>query len=188
MSEHEANKKCPEYCPFLKANNTFCELFKCTLQQRFSLPQKCEDCLNPAQRMASYKSLGLSLDNRIEMWQNAVVKHNEIELSKRREEEETRQKFAASLSEKYGDRPPLTGNVYLKNLVINLFMVLDATERMMMQAVLGGRNGAAFLEAVDRAPKDESLLRNIRRELDTYYQDYTQTIQKSVSGRDNGRI
>ena len=34
MSENEVNKKCPEYCPFLKANNTFCELFKRSLQKK----------------------------------------------------------------------------------------------------------------------------------------------------------
>ena len=52
MSENEVNKKCPEYCPFLKANNTFCELFKRSLQQIASLPQKCDDCVNPELRMA----------------------------------------------------------------------------------------------------------------------------------------
>lgn len=185
MSENEVNKKCPEYCPFLKANNTFCELFKHSLQQIASLPQKCEDCLNPEQRMASYKSLGLTLDNRIQMWQNAVIKHNEIELGKHREEEALRQKFAAYLTDKYGDRPPLEGNTYLKNLVINLFMVLDNTERSMMLSVLKSKGGLSLLQAIDKAPKDDSLLRNIRRELDLHYQEYQKSLQKAMSGREN---
>lgn len=187
MSEAEVHKKCPEYCPFLKANNTFCELFKRALQQVSKMPQKCESCLNPEQRMASYQSLGLTLDNRIEMWQKAVVKHNEIELGKRREDEALRQRFAGFLTDRYGDKPPLTGNTYLNNLVINLFMVLDATERNMMLSVLNGRGGTSFLEAINRAPKDEALLRNVRYELDMHFKEYQQELQNSVSERSNSR-
>lgn len=187
MSEAEVHKKCPEYCPFLKANNTFCELFKRALQQVSKLPQKCEDCLNPEQRMASYQSLGLTLNNRIEMWQKAVVKHNEIELGKHREEEALRQKFAAFLADKYGDRPPLEVNTYLNNLVINLFMVLDNTERHMMMSVLKSKGGLSLLQAIDKTPKDDSLLRNIRRELDSHYQEYQKSLQNSMVGRENVR-
>lgn len=187
MSEAEIHKKCPEYCPFLKANNTFCELFKRALQQVSKMPQKCESCLNPEQRMASYQSLGLTLDNRIEMWQKAVVKHNEIELGKHREEEALHQKFAAFLTEKYADRPPLEGNTYLNNLVINLFMVLDNTERSMMLSVLKSNGGLSLLQAIDKAPKDDSLLRNIRYELDMHFKEYQQEIQNSVSERSNSR-
>ncbi len=187
MSEADLHKKCPEYCPFLKANNTFCELFKRALQQVAKMPQKCESCLNPEQRMASYQSLGLTLNSRIEMWQKAVVKHNELELGKRREEEALRQKFATFLTDRYGNKPPLEGNTYLNNLVINLFMVLDATERNMMLSVLNGRGGNSFLESINRAPKDESLLRNVRYELDTHFKEYQQELQNSVSDRSNSR-
>ena len=161
---------------------------KMSLEQALAkLPQKCEDCLNPEQRMASYQSLGLTLNNRIEMWQKAVVKHNEIELGKHREEEALRQKFAAFLADKYGDRPPLDGNTYLNNLVINLFMVLDNTERHMMMSVLKSKGGLSLLQAIDKAPKDDSLLRNIRRELDSHYQEYQKSLQNSMVGRENVR-
>lgn len=176
--EVEKIKNCPQYCPFLKANGTFCELFKKSLQTGVATI-KCEECLNPEQRMESYKNLGLSSDNRIEMWQNAVLKHNEIEISKKREEEEKRQKFAAFLADKYGSRPPLEGNVYLNNLIVNLYMVMDASERVMVMAVLNSRNGAALIEAIDRAPKDENLLRNVRRELYARYEEYEKDLQKT---------
>jgi len=181
MTEIEKQKKCPEYCPFLKANNTFCELFAKNLSLIGGMAIKCEECLNPEQRMASYKSLGLSMDNRIEMWQKAVWKHNEIELGKKREEEAVRQEFAGFLSEKYGDRPPLAGNMYLNNLMINIYMVLDATERQMMKSILNSRGGDELLKAVDRTPKDDSLLRNVRRELDSQYRNYQKMLQ-NVSG------
>ena len=171
-------KKCPEYCPFLLANGTFCELFKRTLQCSHGLAFKCEDCLNPEQRMSSYKSLGLSVDNRAEMWQKAIVKHNEIELGKRRQEEIVRKKFSEFLEDKFGSRPPLAGNAFLKNLIINIYMVLDATERNMMMTLLNSRKGDVLVEAIEKAPKDESLLRNVRRELDTQYAEYQQSVQK----------
>lgn len=171
-------KKCPEYCPFLMANGTFCELFKRTLQCSHGLAFKCEDCLNPEQRMSSYKSLGLSVDNRAEMWQKAIIKHNEIELGKRRQEEIVRKKFSEFLEDKFGSRPPLEGNAFLKNLIINIYMVLDATERNMMMTLLNSRKGDVLVEAIERAPKDESLLRNVRRELDSQYAEYQQSVQE----------
>ena len=153
-------KKCPEYCPFLQAHNTFCGLFHRTLQTVQGLAQKCEDCMNPEQRMSSYKALGLSVDGRAEMWQKAIFKHNEIELGKKREEEAVRKKFAEFLEDKFGSKPPLDGNAYLTSLVINLYMVLDATERSMMLSVLNGKNGLQLIEAVDGAAQ---FLRGLRQ-------------------------
>ena len=57
----------------------------------------------------------------------------------------------------------------------------------MMMSVLKGRGGDSLLLAIDRAPKDDSLLRNVRRELDSHYQEYQRTLQNSISGRENGR-
>lgn len=176
----EKNKICPEYCPFLKANATFCELFKRNLQTGVAT-LKCDECLNPEQRMETYKNLGLSIDGRIEMWQKAVLKHNEIELSKKREEEEKRQQFSAFISDKFGSRPPMEGNIYLKNLLVNLFMVMDATERNMMMNVLNGREGDKLIDAINRAPKDENLLRNVRREL---YDRHAELEKSIISSRE----
>lgn len=185
MAEDDKYKKCPQYCPFLMANGTFCELFKCTLQATHGAAIKCEECKNPVQRMSSYKSLNLSSDSRAEMWHKAVLKYNEIELGHKRQEEGRRQKFAAFLEEKFGNRPPLEGNTYLKNLIINLYMVMDMTERSMMMTVLSGRGGDALLQSINRAPKDENLLRNVRRELDDRFKEYQQTVQQIQNQRLN---
>jgi len=178
MAEDDKNKKCSEYCPFLKANNTFCELFRRPLQTNHGMAMKCEECKNPEQRKSSYKALGLSVDDRSQIWQQAILKYNEIELGKKREEEGVRKKFAAFLEDKYGARPPLEGNVFLKNLIINLYMVLDATERSMMMSILNGRNGEKLIEAINRAPKDETLLRNFRRELDEQFKVHQQELKR----------
>ena len=182
----DKNKICPEYCPFLKANSTFCELFKRSLQTGVAT-MKCEECLNPEQRQESYKNLGLTVDGRTEMWHKAVLKHNEIELGKKREEEAKRQKFAEFLTDKYGSKPPLEGNVYLNNLIVNLFMVMDATERNMMMSVLKGRKGDELISAIDRAPKDENLLRNVRRELYDRYAEHEKTMQQTRGPAVNNR-
>ena len=178
MADTEKTKKCPEYCPFLKANNTFCVLFGRSLRTIGDLGIRCDECKDPEQRLSSYKALGLTEDNRIEMWQNAVVKHNEIELGKKRQEEVVRKKFASMLEDKYGARPPLAGNQFLNNLVINLYMVLDSSERQMMQTLLNGRNGNDLLLAIDQMPKDHSLLRNLRRELDEEFLAYQRQFQE----------
>lgn len=179
----DKNKKCLEYCPFLKAQATFCELFKRPLQSFHGAAVRCSECTDPEQRKNSYKALNLSEDNRADMWHKAVVKHNEIELGKKRQEEAARKRFAAFLEDKFGSRPPLEGNTYLNNLIINLYMVLDATERSMMFSVLNSRGGDALIQAIDRAPKDDSLLRNIRREID---EQYTQSAERQrVMSRDS---
>ncbi len=185
MADDDKYKRCPEYCPFLKANGTFCELFRRPLQTVQGISQKCEECKNPEQRKSSYKALGLSIDAREQIWQKAILKYNEIELGKKREEEGVRKKFAALLEDKYGARPPLEGNAFLKNLIINLYMVLDATERSMMAAILNGRNGDRLIEAIERAPKDETLLRNFRRELDGQFQEHQLEIKREQQQRDN---
>ena len=185
MSPDEKTKKCQEYCPFLKANGSFCELFKCSLQSIHGITLKCDNCLNPEQRIDSYKALQLTLEERSQLWQSAIIKHNEIELGKKREQEEIRKKFAAFLEDKFGLRPPLEGNVFLRNLIINLYMVMDATERSMMLSVLNGRNADALIQSIERAPKDESLLRNIRRELDEAFLEHQKNMQKAQTLRTN---
>ncbi|MCQ2734401.1 MAG: hypothetical protein MJ212_00430 [Alphaproteobacteria bacterium] len=185
MAENDIARKCPEYCPFLKANNTFCGLFGRSLQASNDITIRCEECKNPEQRMSSYKALGLSIDDRSQLWQKAIAKHNEIELGKKREQEAMRKKFAAFLEDKYGNRPPLDGNTFLKNLIINLYMVLDSTERDMMMAVLKGRNGDALIQAIERAPKDDSLLRSIRRELDEKFQEHQIMMQRTQRQNEN---
>jgi len=179
MSEDARFKKCPEYCPFLMASGTFCQLFRRTLQAQKGLALKCEECKNPEQRMSSYKALGLSVDGRAQMWNKALHKHNEIELGKKRQQEAIRKKFAAFLEDKFGSRPPLAGNVFLNNLVINLYMVLDSTERSMMMSVLNSRAGDILLQSIDRAPKDDSLLRTVRRELENEYLQLQQSLQRN---------
>lgn len=188
MADDDKLKKCTEYCPFLKAKGTFCELFRRALQALNGIPLRCEDCMDPEQRKISYKALGLTLDDRSQLWQNAIMKHNEIELGKKREQEALRKKFSEFLEDKFGSRPPLEGNMFLKNLIINLYMVLDATERNMMMTVLKGRNGDALIQAIERSPKDESLLRNIRRELDEKFQEHQLLLQRAQRQNENNNF
>ena len=56
---------------------------------------------------------------------------------------------------------------------------MDATERNMMMSVLKGRKGDELISAIDRAPKDENLLRNVRRELYDRYAEYEKTMQQT---------
>ena len=181
----DRTKRCPEYCPFLQAHNTFCALFHRALQSVQGIAQKCQECTDPEQRMSSYKALGLSLDGRAEMWQKAINKHNEIELGKKRQEEAVRKKFADFVEDKFGSKPPLEGNAYLSNLLINIYMVLDATERNMIMTILNSQSGILLIEALDRAPKDETLLRNFRRELDEQFKEYQLETNKMQQQRDN---
>ena len=56
-----------------------------------------------------------------------------------------------------------------------------------MMSLLKSKGGLSLLQAIDKTPKDDSLLRNIRRELDSHYQEYQKSLQNSMVGRENVR-
>jgi len=163
MSE-EVSKNCPLNCPYLQGWHDFCALFTRKLETSQDITWRCEECLNPEQRKNAVKIAELRGDVRTAtLRENTGFDGNTLKVNHKRDEEGLRQKFMEFLEDKFGSRPPLEGNTALKNLIINLFVALDATERNMMNAVLNGKRGLSLIKAIDRAPKDESLLRNVRR-------------------------
>lgn len=177
MSE-EVSKNCPLNCPYLQGWHDFCALFTRKLETSQDITWRCEECLNPEQRKNAVKIAELRGDVRTAtLRENTGFDGNTLKVNHKRDEEGLRQKFIEFLEDKFGSRPPLEGNTALKNLIINLFMALDATERNMMNAVLNGKRGLSLIKAIDRAPKDESLLRNVRRELEDHFEKHKRDIK-----------
>ena len=66
-------------------------------------------------------------------------------------------------------------------------MALDATERNMMNAVLNGKRGMSLIKAIGKSPKDESLLRNVRRELEDHFEQHKRDIKIARYQYENGQ-
>ena len=187
MTEDES-KNCSSTCPYLQDWHDFCALFMRKLETSQDLTFRCEACLNPEQRKQAVKLAELRGDARSSaLRQNTGFSGNTLKVNHKRDEEGLRQKFIEFLDDKFGSKPPLEGNTALKNLIVNIFMALDATERNMMNAVLSGKRGTSLIKAVDRAPKDESLLRNVRRELEDHFEKHKLDIKIARHQYENGQ-
>ncbi|MBO6290509.1 MAG: hypothetical protein J6N45_09370 [Alphaproteobacteria bacterium] len=187
MTEEES-KNCPVTCPYLQDWHNFCTLFMRKLETSQDLIWRCAECLNPEQRKQATKIAELRGDARSSaLRQNTGFSGNTLKVDHKRAEEGLRQKFIEFLEDKFGSRPPLEGNTALKNLIVNLFMALDATERNMMNAVLNGKRGMSLIKAIDKAPKDESLLRNVRRELEDHFEKHKLDIKIARYQYENGQ-
>ena len=66
-------------------------------------------------------------------------------------------------------------------------MAFDATERNMMNAVLNDKRGMSLIKAIGKAPKDESLLRNVRRELEDHFEQHKRDIKIARYQYENGQ-
>ncbi len=184
----EVSKNCPETCPYLQGWHDFCDLFMRKLETSQDVTWRCEECLNPEQRKNAVKIAELRGDVRTSaLCENIGFDGNTLKVNHKCEEEGLRQKFIEFLEDKFGSRPPLEGNTALKNLIVNLFMALDATERNMMNAVLNGKRSMSLIKAIDKTPKDESLLRNVRRKLEDHFEQHKRNIKIARYNYENGQ-
>ena len=56
-------------------------------------------------------------------------------------------------------------------LIVNLYLVMDATEQSMLKSILNNPKSLdAFLEKLQRMPRNDSLLKNVRREMTDLYE------------------
>ena len=55
-------------------------------------------------------------------------------------------------------------------LIVNLYLVMDASEKSMLKSILNNPKSLdAFLEKLKRMPRNDSLLKNVRREMTELY-------------------
>jgi hypothetical protein len=72
------------------------------------------------------------------------------------------------LKNKMAENPELT-NKQMNKLLTNLFKVLDTSEKNILQEILKNSNTAdAFLKKFKEMPKNENLLKDLRRELEDF--------------------
>ena len=73
------------------------------------------------------------------------------------------------------DNAPELLNSTNQQLLSNLFVVLDATEQSMLETILNNKDSAkAFLKTFDTMPKTENLLKDLRRQVDSFFAEQSE--------------
>jgi len=99
--------------------------------------------------------------------------------ARRREEDPEVQEFIKLLDVAGGDSPI---DSMTKNLLANLFQVIDGSERSMLLSILENpKNLESFLKSFGKTPHDSDLLKNFRALLYESHQNLTQ--QQDISSR-----
>ena len=159
---------CPNYCPFLKKEAFHCHLFDKPLIFDIYL-LKCEECMNADVRKSQYKKKVKEFENRQKIWDKALKRQPnklwqqmKISFSDWKDRKEMKH-FLQALS---GDLPILLDKGTNK-LLLNLYLVLDSTEKAIMKDILNNPNTAEILiSSIKKMGPRADLLKQVRKKMD----------------------
>ncbi|MBE6449357.1 MAG: hypothetical protein E7013_01470 [Alphaproteobacteria bacterium] len=161
-------ERCPDYCPFLKKEAFHCYLFdKPLVFDVFLL--KCEECLNADVRKNKYKAKVKEFEHRQQMWDMAVKrKPNKVweQIKVSFADWKERKSMKAFLTALAGDFPVLLDKKTTK-LLLNLYLVLDSTEKAIFKDLLSNSKTADLLiSSVKGMGPRPDLLNQVRKKMD----------------------
>lgn len=161
-------EKCPDYCPFLKKEAFHCYLFdKPLIFDIFLL--KCEECKNADVRKTKYKAKVKDFEHRQRMWDKAVKRKpnkvwEQIKISFADWKE--RKEMKAFLTALAADFPVLLDKKTSK-LLLNLYLVLDASEKSIFKELLSNSKTADMLiSSIKGMGPRPDLLKQVRKKMD----------------------
>ena len=159
---------CPDYCPFLKKEAFHCHLFdKPLVFDVFLL--KCEECLNADVRKTQYKHKVKDFERRQQMWDKAIKRQpNKLwqQMKISFADWKDRKEIKAFLTALAGDFPILLDKKTSK-LLLNLYLVLDSTEKQLLKGILSNPQTAEiFLSSFKQMGAKPDLLKQVRRKMD----------------------
>lgn len=160
---------CPDYCPFLHKQAIHCRLFNMPLMASPPLIYKCRECMDADTRKSTYKKKVKEYEKRVYMWDKAA-KRKPFDLRAKIKvtlaDWKDRKVFKDFLMALAGKLPILTDGK-LSKLLLNLYLVLDSTEKQEMKDILSNPQTAEILikkiHSVGRSP---DLLKQVRKEMD----------------------
>ncbi len=163
---------CSKTCPFLKVYTLFedaqmahCSLFDTPLVL-VGIPRRCSDCLNADRRKAQYQAKKMAPMDRLQFWKNKIASLKKSPQEVSVEENQDRKEIKDVLTEKLDQFPALLDKATCQ-LLINLYLVLDSTEKSLMKDILNNPNKIEiFLKKIKTMGKNDNLLKNVRREMD----------------------
>ena len=139
-------ERCPDYCPFLKKDMVFCDLFdKKLIYDVFIV--KCEECMNADQRKSQYKKKIKDFERRQMLWDKALKRTPNKLLQqfkttvKSLVDRKAIKEFLSSIAKEF----PILLDKKTTKLLLNLFLTLDDSERMQMKQLLTNSKSAEML-------------------------------------------
>lgn len=159
---------CPDYCPFLKKEAFHCHLFNKPLVFDIFL-LKCEECLNADMRKSQYKNKLKNFEKRQQIWDKAIKrKPNKLwqQMKISFADWKERKEMKAFLTALAADFPILLDKKTSK-LLLNLYLVLDSTEKQIFKDILSNPKSAeVFLSSIKQMGAKPDLLKQVRRKMD----------------------
>lgn len=159
---------CPDYCPFLKKEAFHCHLFNKPLVFDIFL-LKCEECLNADVRKAQYKHKIKDFEKRQQMWDKAIKRQPsklwqqmKISFTDWKDRKEMKA-FLTALASNF----PILLDKKTSKLLLNLYLVLDSTEKQLLKDILSNpKTAEVFLSSFKQMGTKPDLLKQVRRKMD----------------------
>lgn len=160
---------CPPYCPFLQEQAFFCRLFNTQLMASPPYVFKCWDCMNSDTRKSTYKAKVKDLEKRVQMWDKAV-KRKPFDLKGKVKTTlanwKDRKIFKEFLMVLAG-KLPIFSDAKTCKLLLNLYLVLDGSEKQQLMDLLSNsRTAEILLNKIKTIGKSPDVLKAVRKEMD----------------------
>jgi len=160
------NERCPENCPFLRRQGKvyLCDLFGGALKVVVG-PLRCDDCLNDVRRKDQTQKRGLF--SRVRMFRRKldfIKDFSKIKIT----EGKDRQRFSKVLKGLKETFPNLLDK-QKSSLLMNVFLVLDNTEKDQMISILQNQKAAeSFVKKITSMSRGDNFIKDVRREMNDY--------------------
>lgn len=167
------NEGCPENCPHLQKEGDMylCDLFGGALRIAGEKPLRCADCLNDVRRKDQTQKRGLF--SHVQMFRRKldfIKDFSKIKIT----EGKDRQRFSKVLKG-VGETFPNLLDRQKSSLLMNVFLVLDNTEKDQMISILQNPRAAeSFVKKITSMSRGDNFIKDVRREMD----DYTAQIER----------
>ena len=161
-------ERCPDYCPFLKKEAFYCQLFgKHLIFDEFIV--KCEECMNADVRKSQYKKKVKDFERRQKLWDKALKQRpskiwQQIKVTfKNWKEMKGLKEFLSEIAKEF----PILLDKKTSKLLMNLFLSLSNSEKEQMKALLVNPKTAEILiKFIQKTDVDKDILKKVRGEMD----------------------
>ncbi|MBP5533997.1 MAG: hypothetical protein J6Y03_00620 [Alphaproteobacteria bacterium] len=161
-------ERCPDYCPFLKKDEVFCQLFdKKLIYDEFIV--KCEECMNADVRKSQYKKKIKDFEKRQKLWDKAIKNHpNKLFLQIKNTfrdliDRKAIKDFISSIAKEF----PILLDKKTSQMLMNLFLTLGGSEKMQMKELLtNSKSAEVLIKFIQTKGSQKDILKLVCQKMD----------------------
>ena len=175
-------ERCPDYCPFLVKEEFYCQLFdKDLFFENFII--KCEECMNSDVRKTQYKKKVKDFERRQILWDKAVKRQPnklwqkiKVTFNEWKQRNDIKEFFTLIAKE---------FSIFIDKkttrLLINLFMVMDNSERAQLKSLLTNSKTADILvKFIQKKGAQKDILKLVRQKMDQMVFEEQKELQERI--------